>query len=283
MITIGPYTLHSLDVQYFSLDGGAVFGVVPRVMWQQFAEPDACNRVRLSMRLLLICGQGRNILVDAAMGTAWSEKYRDIYQLSDFRLDDELRNVGLGRQDITDIIFTHLHFDHLAGAFERDGEELVPLFPDAAHYVQRRNFETALEPNLKERPSYRQEFVRALADVPRLQLLDGETELADGILLSVTDGHTAGQQLLRVSDSSTTLLHGGDLLPAASHLGFARGLGFDVEPLRVIREKQQLVRDLVEQGAFLYFAHDPRYSCVSLEFDERGEPRVSRVINVGGR
>jgi len=280
MLRIGPYSLFCLDVQYFSLDGGSVFGVVPKVMWQDIIEPDALNRIRLSMRVLLISGNGRNILVDAAMGTAWNDKLRDIYQLSDFQLDDELQKQGVRSDEVTDIVFTHLHFDHLAGAFRRSGEDLVPLFPHARHIVQRHNFEAAMHPNLKERASYRKEYVDALARHPALVLVDGPGVLSEGVELICSEGHTAGQQLVMVRDGSNSLLHGGGLLPAVSHLGYARGLGFDVDPLAVISEKQQLIPALAADGTILFFAHDPFHEAGLIGLDEHSQPFLFSSITL---
>ncbi len=278
MHRIGPYSLHCLDVQYFSLDGGSVFGVVPRVMWEKVIRPDSRNRVALSMRLLLISGNGRNILVDAAMGSAWSEKLRDIYCLTEFRLDEELEKVGIRRGDITDVIFTHLHFDHLAGAFEWSDDHFEPIFPAARFHVQMRNFQSALSPNLKERASYRFEFVDALQKCRNLNLLDGDMELFPGIDLICVGGHTVGQQLVRVRDEGVSLVHGGDLLPSAAHLGLARGLGFDIEPLEVINEKKRILSRLLEDQSILFFAHDPMVEAATLRLDDKGEAVIDRVI-----
>lgn len=270
MLTIGEYTLHTLDVQYFSLDGGSVFGVVPRVLWEKVVTPDHLNRVRLTMRILLIKGKGRNILVDAAMGTAWSDKMKMIYELSDWRLDEELQREGLQRQDITDVIFTHLHFDHVAGAFEERHGRLVSVFPNARLYVQKDNYETAMQPNLKEKSSYLFEFTDALGKSGSMELIDGYVELLPGIeLFPAGQGHTAGHQLVKVTGDGVTLVHGGDLIPSSAHLGITRGLAFDIAPLEVIREKTALLDDLLEKRWLLYFAHDPYIEAATVRQGEK--------------
>ncbi len=272
MLTIGDYSLRTLDAQYFSLDGGSVFGVVPRVLWEKVIKPDSLNRVRLPMRLLLASGAGRNILVDAAMGTAWSEKMKRIYDLGEWRLDEELQRAGLGRRDITDVIFTHLHFDHVAGAFEERDGLLQNVFPHARFHVQRENLDTALSPNLKEKHSYTAAFVEALASCATLNLLDGACELFPGIeLLPLGGGHTAGHQLVRITDGETTLVHGGDFVPSSAHLGLNRGLAFDILPLEVIREKTLFLEELMAGKWILYFAHDP---FVEAAFVDREEGRI---------
>ncbi len=272
MLPIGNYSLHTLDVQEFSLDGGSVFGVVPRVLWEKVIAPDHLNRVRLSLRILLIKGEGRNILVDAAMGTAWSDKMKALYDLSQWRLDQELQDKGLRREDITDIIFTHLHFDHVAGAFEEREGKLLPVFPNARCYVQRENYETARKPNMKEKPSYLRSFVEALQQSGSMELVDGVRELLPGIkVVPMGRGHTAGHQLVKISGEGKTVIHGGDLIPSSAHLGVTRGLAFDIAPLEVIREKTALLDDLLEEGRILYFAHDPFVTAATLC---RGEKHV---------
>lgn len=272
MLSIGNYTLQTLDVQEFSLDGGSVFGVVPRVLWEKAVAPDHLNRVRLSMRILLIRGGGRNILVDAAMGTAWSGKMKAIYDLSQWRLDEELQKAGLEREDITDVIFTHLHFDHVAGAFEETGGSLMPVFPNARCYVQRENYETACKPNMKEKPSYPFPFVEALEQSGSMELVDGVMELLPGIeMVPMGGGHTVGHQLVKISGQGRTVIHGGDLIPSSAHLGVTRGLAFDIAPLEVISEKIALLDDLLKHGWIIYFAHDPFIVAATLR---RGEKHV---------
>ncbi len=270
MLSIDNYTLQTLDVQDFSLDGGSVFGVVPKVLWEKVTASDHLNRVRLSMRILLIRGEGRNILVDAAMGTAWSDKMKAIYDLSKWRLDDELQKAGLSRGDITDVIFTHLHFDHVAGAFEEREGRLVPVFPNARFFVQKENYETALRPNMKEKPSYIFPFIEALGKSGALELVEGVVELLPGIeMVPMGEGHTAGHQLVKVNGERTTLVHGGDLVPSSAHLGVTRGLAFDVAPLDVIREKIVLLDKLLDNRWILYFAHDPFIVAATVRRDEK--------------
>lgn len=270
MLSVGDYTLQTLNVQEFSLDGGSVFGVVPRVLWEKVIPPDHLNRVRLSMRILLIRGKGRNILVDAAMGTAWSSKMRSIYDLSEWRLDEELQKAGLNREKITDVIFTHLHFDHVGGAFEEKDGELAAVFPNARYYVQKENYETAFHPNMKEKPSYPSSFIRALGQSGSMELVDGIVQLSPGIeMVPMGHGHTAGHQLVKISGEEKTVVHGGDLIPSSAHLGVIRGLAYDIAPLEVIREKIVLLDNLISGNWILYFAHDPFITAATLREGEK--------------
>ncbi|TCD48357.1 MBL fold metallo-hydrolase [Chlorobium sp. N1] len=267
---IGRYTLSSLHVQEFSLDGGAMFGVVPKTLWEPVAPSDDRNRVRLSSSLLLISGGGRNILVDCGMGDAWPEKLRSVYAVSPFLLDESLRRAGLCRSDITDVILTHLHFDHVAGAFREEQGELVPLFPDATFHLQAENLRTASSPNRKERASYDPRFVEAFRRHCRMNLLDGGGELFEGVELLVSHGHTRGQQLVRVSGPEGVLLHGADLIPSAAHIPLPWVTGYDIEPLRVLEEKEALLLEACREGWMLCFGHDPRHPACTLRMTGKG-------------
>ncbi len=270
MLAIGDYTLSSLDAQDFALDGGAMFGVVPKTMWASVAPADALNRVRLSARLLLISGNGRHILVDTGMGTAWPEKLRTIYDISPFRLHDELRRLGLSPEEITDVILTHLHFDHVGGAYRLDGDRLEPLFPDAHFYLQEENWLQACTPNQKERVSYNRAFVEALGRQKNLHLLDGECELFEGVALFPTHGHTCGQQMVRVFDEEQSLLYCGDLIPSSAHIPLLWVTGYDIEPLKVIEEKRDILLRAAAESWILFFGHDPLHVAATVRMDEKG-------------
>ncbi|KZK74742.1 MAG: metal-dependent hydrolase [Pelodictyon luteolum] len=267
---IGPYSLTTLHVQQFSLDGGAMFGVVPKTFWEQAAPADALNRVRLSTALLLISGLGRNILVDTGMGTAWPEKLLSIYDVSAFLLDRELARNGLSAADITDVILTHLHFDHIAGAFRSCGEELVPLFPDAQFHIQEENLRTARNPNRKERASYDQRFIDAFLKHCRINVLDGALELFEGISLIPSNGHTRGQQLVKVTGCEDTLVHCADLVPSAAHIPLPWVTGYDILPLVVLEEKEALLEDAAAGGWTLFFGHDPVHEAATLRRTGKG-------------
>ncbi|ACD90454.1 beta-lactamase domain protein [Chlorobium limicola DSM 245] len=280
MMQIGDYRLYSLDVQDFALDGGAMFGVVPKVMWEKHTPSDVFNRVMLKARVLLISGKGRHILVDTGMGTAWSEKLRSIYLLSDFRLDSELQAHGLAPEDITDIIYTHLHFDHVGGSFKPSDDGLQPHFPSARHYVQKENYLSATRPNQKEKVSYSSMFIGAFGQLSGLELIDGPMELFPGIEVFVSNGHTRGQQLVRISDGGRTLVHGSDLVPSSAHLPLPWVMGFDIEPLTVIDEKTALLNSMIEGGEMLYFGHDPFHEAALLKLDEKGAIVVDRFVTL---
>ena len=269
-LVIGDYTLNTLVVQEFFLDGGAMFCVVPKPLWEKVVPADAFNRVKLVARLLLISGNGRHILVDTGMGSAWSDKLRSIYALSPFTLSLELQRFGLRTEDITDVLYTHLHYDHLAGAFELQGGHLQPLFPDAVHHVQEENYRSACYPHAKEKSGYPAWFVEALGRQKNLNLLNGETELFKGIRLSLSNGHTKGQQLVTVFDDHLTLVHCADLIPFAAHIPLPWVMSYDIEPLTVFDEKSDLLEMALKESWILFFGHDPLHEAATVRRDEKG-------------
>ncbi len=269
-LVIGDYTLSSLVVQEFYLDGGAMFGVVPKTLWEKVVPADSMNRIKLLARLLLISGNGRHILVDTGMGSAWSEKLSAIYALSPFTLSIELQRFGLQMHDITDVIYTHLHYDHLAGAFELQDGHLQPLFPDAMHHVQEENYRYASHPHPKEKAGYLGRFVEAFGRQKNLNLLNGDTELFKGIRLSISNGHTKGQQLVTVFDDHLTLVHCADLIPFAAHIPLAWVMSYDIEPLTVFDEKTDLLELAVKESWILFFGHDPNHEAATVRRDEKG-------------
>ena len=270
MLQIGNYRVAALLVQEFALDGGAMFGVVPKVFWQQQAPADALNRVTLAARLLLISGAGRNMLVDVGLGDAWSDKQRSIYAISPFRLREELQRFQLTADDITDVILSHLHFDHIAGAFAVENGGLVSLFPSATFHVQERNLQVACHPHIKEKGSYLSPYIDALMQQCNDSLKQGECDLCKGVSLLVSNGHTQAQQLVKISDGKQTLLHGGDLLPSAAHLPLAWITSYDVEPLQAINEKTALLETAMDEEWLLFFGHDPRYAAARIRRGEKG-------------
>ncbi|TLU51898.1 MAG: MBL fold metallo-hydrolase [Chlorobium sp.] len=268
--TIGSYSLFSLNVQEFFLDGGAMFGVVPKPLWEKVVPADTLNRIKLVARLLLISGNGRNILVDTGMGTAWSEKLQSIFSLSPFKLHEELRRLGLTTHDITDVIFTHLHYDHVAGMFELQGDHLRSLFPEATLYVQADNYQAACHPHPKEKAGYVPLFIEALGQQKNLRLLNGETELFEGISLLTVHGHTPGQQLVKVFDNHRTLVHCADLFPFAAHIPISWIMSYDIEPLKVFDEKTYILDRALKESWILYFGHDPMHEAATVRQDQKG-------------
>ena len=237
-----------------------MFGVVPQPLWSKTNPPDGRNRIDLGMRLLLIRGGDRTWLVDTGIGDKWGEKQNSIYRLENARLPDEaLRAAGHDPDSVTDVILTHLHFDHGGGSTRADG---TPVFENARYHLQRSQFEWARDPSPKDRASFRPLDFMPLFEQDRLVLHEGRTDVASGIELIVVDGHTRGQQLVKVSDGTTTLLYTADLVPTAFELTNVLSgrapyvMAYDNEPLRTIAEKREWIGRAADENWICFFEHD---------------------------
>jgi glyoxylase-like metal-dependent hydrolase (beta-lactamase superfamily II) len=273
MMRIGNYQLTSLETGRFYLDGGAMFGVVPKVLWEKSNPADSRNRIEMAARTLLIRDGKRCIMVDTGMGEDWEQKFSEIYGIdhSQYSLAGSLAAIGLTPADITDVIFTHLHFDHVGGAtgIDKDGK-IKPAFPNATYYVQRKHYEWAVNPSEKDKASFRNEKYVPLFKEGRLKLLEGETELRPGIFIKLTDGHTIAHQTVLVTDGNTSLYHPGDTIPTSSHIPLPFIMGYDNFPLITLEEKKSILRRAVENNWSLFFEHDPKHAAVLPEKTDKG-------------
>lgn len=269
---IGPYKLSALTTSTFALDGGAMFGVVPKTLWSKQVDVDDENRIRMVTRTLLLESEDRKILVDSGNGDKWQTKMREMFniQTQGYVLHESLKDHGLTVDDITDVICTHLHFDHVGGNTRLEGERIVPTFPNAKYWVQEENWKLALRPNAKDRASYREENWKVLAENGMMGILKAEHEIFDNIRLEIVHGHTTGQQLPLLSDGSSTLLYGGDLFPMRPHIPIPWVMAYDNEPLRSIEEKKRILPQLLEQDGMIFFEHDPNSVCCKLTATEKG-------------
>lgn len=282
---IGPYEIHAIDGGRFALDGGAMFGVVPRALWAEAIPPDGRNRIQMALRCLLLVDRrsGRVILVETGMGTQWADKERDIFAIERGAsgLDRSLASAGVTPADVTDVVVTHLHFDH-AGGLCRPGPGGEPevAFPAATLHVQEANWRWACAPTDRDRASYRPRDFVAWEATGRLHLIDGEAEVLPGIVVEPGVGHTTGHQVVSVSDSDTLLAFPGDLCPTVAHLKRAWGMSYDLRPLELMAEKTALLDRLVQRRAVLAFDHDPELAAVTLRAGARG-PAVDEPIHLG--
>ncbi|MFQ5570434.1 MAG: MBL fold metallo-hydrolase, partial [Rhodothermales bacterium] len=199
MPKIGPYSLYSIEAGRFGLDGGAMFGIVPKPLWERRIKPDDRNRIPLHMRCLLLEGDGRLILVDDGAGDKYDAKFQDIYAIDQehSELHRSLDEAGFSALDVTDVILTHLHFDHCGGSTRRNGDRLELTFPGATYHVQRAHWDWACHPNLRERASFLAENLEPLGASGQLNLVDGDGELFPGIEVITVNGHTEAQQLVK--------------------------------------------------------------------------------------
>jgi len=274
MASIGPYTLYAIETGRFALDGGAMFGIIPKPLWERRIAADDRNRIPLHMRCLLLQSTDRCILIDNGLGTSYSDKFADIYAVDHqfATLSASLTRVGVAPADVTDVILTHLHFDHCGGSTRRTEEgELELVFPNAQHYVQRSHWDWAAAPNVREEGSFLEDNLAPLGAAGQLQFVDGDEELFPGITVHPVHGHTEAQQIVKISDTQgNTLVFVADLLPTTAHLAPAWNMAYDVRPLQTIDEKAAFLDDAVDGGWSLFFEHDPEVAVADVHRTDRG-------------
>jgi glyoxylase-like metal-dependent hydrolase (beta-lactamase superfamily II) len=271
-MTIGGYHLFQIETGRFRLDGGAMFGVVPKPLWSKTNPPDDRNRIELASRALLAVGHGRVILVDNGNGSKFTEKQRDIYHLdlSRFDLLSSLHSAGYRASDITDVVLTHLHFDHAGGSTYKENGKLLPTFPHARYYVQKAQWEQALHPTEKDRASFFTDDFLPLEEYRLIEFIEGECDLFPHISLLVLNGHTAAQQVPKISDGTTTLLFSCDLFPTTAHIPLPYIMAYDLRPLVTLEEKKKILHDATENDWILFFEHDPRVAAGKVVRTDKG-------------
>ena len=269
---IGKYKLTVVNTGYFGLDGGAMFGIIPKTLWKNSNPPDEQNRIKLATRNLLLEDGSRKILVDTGMGNKWDNKSKYIYEIDqeEYSIEKSLRKLGLKPEDITDVILTHLHFDHTGGSTKPDNGKLVPAFPNATYHVQQKNYEWGINPSDRDRGSYIKDNFVPLKEAGVLKFINGEEMFDDEIQFLVVNGHTFSQQLLKISDSSNTILYCCDLLPTASHIPIPYVMGYDLQPLVTVAEKKKILPKAVDENWKLFFEHDPDYVLATVSQTEKG-------------
>ncbi len=273
---VGNWTLTTIETGEFRLDGGAMFGVVPKILWNRQHPADEDNRIDMSMRSLMVRGEvdgeERIILIDTGAGDKLGDKMRSIYQIDYSRKDlmGSLASAGVTPAQVTDVILTHLHFDHCGGSTLVTDGEVESTFPNAVYHVQQSQWEWARAQNERDRASYLSENYQPLEQTGQLNLVDGEVELLSDIYLVVVDGHTPGQHLPLIRTVQKTVLYCGDLFPTPSHIPLPFIMGYDLEPLKTLEDKRRLLPRAVEEEWILYYEHDPEMECSSVEDTGQG-------------
>lgn len=272
LMQIGNYTLTSIETGRFALDGGAMFGVVPWVFWSKTNPPDERQRISLAARCLLIRGEGRTIVVDTGNGNKWNDKLKDIYRLdySQYTLEQSLKDAGVKPEEVTDVILTHLHFDHCGGSTQIVSGQLQPTFANALHYVQKAHWDLSQNPTDRDRASFMKDDFMVLHEQGMLKFVEGEVELFPGISVLVCNGHTMAQQLPKISDGKSTLLFCCDLVPTTTHIPFPYIMGYDLRPLVTLEEKKRILPEAEKEGWILFLEHDPETVAVRLQKGEKG-------------
>jgi len=282
--SIGALRCHALEGGIQRLDGGAMFGVVPKPLWERRARPDARNRIDLGMRCLLIEHPDGLVLIDTGLGNKEDAKFLDIYGVENAgrdgptQLEDALKEAGYRPEEVRWVINTHLHFDHAGGNTFVDGEGMVRLsFPNATYLVQSGDLEFARRSNERTRASYLPPNYEPVAQAGKFQLLAGDSEILPGISVRLMPGHVPFLQGVLVQSEPDSLFYLADLIPTRHHLPLPWIMGYDVEPLRTLESKRALVRTAADQGWWLCFEHDPDVVMGRLRPADRGVELVDQI------
>jgi glyoxylase-like metal-dependent hydrolase (beta-lactamase superfamily II) len=282
-VRVGRYEIASVVDGWFALDGGAMFGIVPRPLWERRIAPDARNRIRLACRSLVAVDREarRVVLVDTGIGGNWDARRTDIYAIerSAGGLDGGLSRLGIGREDVTDVILTHLHFDHAGGATRPGPAGLELSFPRATHHVQRRAWQLAHAPTEKDAGSFRPEDFELLQHSNLLHLVEGDARLLPDLEIIASEGHTAGQQLPRFHGEGTHVTYCGDVIPTHAHLRPSWVMAYDLLPVTTIEEKKVLLAEALEDDGVLVFEHDPVMAACRLR-EEDGQPVFREAVEL---
>lgn len=251
----------------FGLDGGAMFGIVPKPLWQRTNPADDNNRIAMAARCLYLETGERRVLVDTGMGSKWSEKEAGIYALTRKEtLVEALAGRGIAAEAVTDVVMTHLHFDHAGGLTFEGSDGLRPTFPTATHWVQRENWVWAHAPSVRDAGSYRSENFAPLGDAGvDIRLLDGHSTPFDGLEVIASRGHTPGMQMVKFDWNGQTVVYVADLIPTHGHVPVPYVMGYDVYPLTTCAEKAELLANAVDNDWVVGLEHDPEHAFVRVE------------------
>jgi glyoxylase-like metal-dependent hydrolase (beta-lactamase superfamily II) len=266
---IGKYEIKVMHTGTFALDGGAMFGIIPKIMWSRINPPDDQNRITLGAKVLLLESESKKILIDTGFGLNWDEKFNNIYRVDNSinTLANSLMTENIKEDEITDVLLTHLHFDHTGGSTRLENGKWVPTFPNAKYHVQKKHFDWALNPSEKDRASFINNRFLPLAENGILSFIDGEEEFDEHIKFLPVNGHTFSQQMIKISDQSDTLIYCGDLFPTSSHIPIPYVMGYDLEPLVTIAEKKKILPQAINENWKLFFEHDPEIIMATIATD----------------
>ena len=272
--------LYSINTGYFKLDGGAMFGVVPKTIWNKINPADENNLCSWALRCLLIEDGDRLILVDNGNGDKQDAKFFSHYHLhGDDTLEKSLAKYGFTKDDITDVFLTHLHFDHCGGSIKREGDKLMPNFPNATFWSNKEHWDWATDPNEREKASFLKENILPIEESGKLNFIEvtkggenklGQVKFSENISVRFVNGHTQAMMLPQINYNGKTIVFMADLLPSAGHIPIPYIMAYDMQPLLSLQEKRSFLKEAVENDYILYFEHDKDHECCTLQHTERG-------------
>lgn len=283
-LNLGPFTLHVIETGRFKLDGGAMFGVVPKTLWSKYIPADEKNRIPMAMRCLLITSEntGKTYLIDNGCGTKFNEKMQDIYGLdhSHSSLEKSLEFHGFTPEDITDIIFSHLHFDHCGGTtFYDQDNNIQHTFPDATYHVPKKHWDTATHPNAREKASFLADNINPIKTSGRLHLVDENHTYEKGLSAIPVNGHTISQQLPKISAAGKTIVFAADLLPTHVHVPLPWVMGYDMYPVQTLKEKQRILDTAIAENWYFYMEHDAQAEVITIT-EEKGKYQTGQHLTL---
>jgi glyoxylase-like metal-dependent hydrolase (beta-lactamase superfamily II) len=276
--------IYSINTGHFKLDGGAMFGVVPKSIWNKLNPADENNLCSWALRCLLIEDEGRLILIDNGMGDKQDAKFFGHYYLhGNDTLDKSLAKHGFSKADITDVFLTHLHFDHCGGSIVREGEKLVPAFKNATYWSNENHWQWATQPNDREKASFLKDNILPIEQSGQLKFIELNAQtttsgilthhrspITDHLSLLIANGHTDAMMLPVIQYKEKIIVYMADLLPAVAHIPLPYIMGYDMFPLTTLNEKKQFLTAAVQNDFILFFEHDPVNECCTLQMTEKG-------------
>ncbi|MEJ7685303.1 MAG: MBL fold metallo-hydrolase [Segetibacter sp.] len=265
--------LYTINAGFFKLDGGAMFGVVPKSIWNKLNPADENNMCTWAMRCMLIEVGDRRILVDTGMGNKQDTKFFSHYYIHGDSLESTLSKHAFTKDDITDVFLTHLHFDHCGGAIVREDDKFLPAFKNATYWNNEQHWQWATEPNDREKASFLKENILPIKESARLKFVDvkeGVSIFDESITLKFAYGHTQAMMLPIIKYKDKTIVYMADLLPSAAHIPIPYIMGYDMFPLKTLNEKKSFLQEALEEEYVLFFEHDPKIECCTLQTTEKG-------------
>ncbi|TZF83843.1 MBL fold metallo-hydrolase [Pedobacter sp. BS3] len=265
--------LYTIDTELFKLDGGAMFGVVPKTIWNKSNPADENNLCTWAMRCLLVEDGNRLILIDTGIGNKQSEKFFSHYYLhGNDTLDKSLAKYGFNRDDITDVFLTHLHFDHVGGAIIRQDDKLVPAFKNAVYWSNEKHWNWAVYPNAREKASFFKENILPIQESGQLRFIEERANIrfTDNISVKFAYGHTDAMMLPVIRHRDKTIVYMADLLPSVGHIPLPYVMAYDMFPMTTLTEKEAFLKEALDNNYILYLEHDPTVECCTLQLTEKG-------------